>query len=80
MAAQPAARRGRAHQEDPAPAPEPAPEPVISVEAVPVTYYRPTVTMPGGETIVCAHKYLHENAKTAAACGRKIAAAGAFVK
>jgi hypothetical protein len=82
MAAQAAARRGREQDAgtQPAPAPDPKPQPKITVEPVPVTYYRPTVVMPGGETIVCGHKYLHETEQTAAACGRKIAAAGAFVK
>jgi hypothetical protein len=58
----------------------PEAKPEITVEPVPVTYYRPTVKMADGETVVCAHKYLHETEKAAAACGRKIAALGAFVK
>ncbi len=79
-------RRSRAtHRTDAAAPPDlqagPAgPEPVITVEAVPVPYHRPTVVLPNGETIVCQHRYLHETEKAAAACGRRIAAAGAFIK
>src|SRR5215472_13371098 len=63
---------------DPQPQPEPKPEPKpeVTVEAVPVTYYRPTVKFPDGSVVVCEHKYLHENEKAGAACGRKIAALG----
>jgi len=81
-------------QQQPQPAAEPQPqpeitepEPGITVEPVPVTYYRPTVSLPAGylgvpeaRTVTCEHKYLHENEKLAAACGRKMAKAGAFVK
>lgn len=66
--------------ETPKPKPQPRPQPEVTVEAVPVTYYRPTVKLPDGTTIVCEHKYLHENEKAAASCGRRIAALGAFVK
>jgi post-segregation antitoxin (ccd killing protein) len=52
----------------------------IDVETVKVDYFRPTVTMLDGTTIVCEHKYRHENRKAAETCGRKIAANGAFVK
>lgn len=63
------------------------PEPGISIEPVPVTYYRPTVSLPKGyqgapeaRTVTCEHPYLHETEKSAAACGRRIAARGTFVK
>jgi hypothetical protein len=45
-----------------------------------IPYYRPVVTMLDGTVIRCEHKYAHENRKMAEACGRKIAAAGEFVK
>jgi hypothetical protein len=64
----------------PEPQPEPEPKPDVTVEAVPVTYYRPTVKFPDGRVVVCEHKYLHENEKAGATCGRKIAALGKFVK
>jgi hypothetical protein len=64
----------------PSETPKVQPKPEIIVEAVPVTYHRPTVKFPDGKTVICAHKYLHETEKAAAACGRKIAALGAFVK
>jgi hypothetical protein len=56
------------------------PQPSIVVEAVAVQYWRPRVTMPDGQTIVCQHMYLHANERAAAQCGRKIAANGAFIK
>jgi hypothetical protein len=54
--------------------------PKAEIEAVPVTYYRPKVTMPDGREIVCQHKYLHENPDAAQRCGRRMATAGKFVK
>jgi hypothetical protein len=74
------AQRGADQAKADADQPEPQPEPEITVEPVPVTYYRPTVTMPDGTTIACQHKYLHEGEKSAAACGRRIADRGEFVK
>jgi hypothetical protein len=52
----------------------------IEIQEVKVKYFQPVVTMQDGTTISCEHKYLHENQKQAQACGRKIAANGAFVK
>jgi hypothetical protein len=52
----------------------------IKIEEEPVPYYRPRVTMPDGRVIVCEHKYLHENPDRAQLCGRRIVAAGKFVK
>lgn len=60
--------------------PTPAAKPEIKVEVVPVPYHRPTVTFPDGKTVMCRHPYLHESEKAAAACGRKIADRGEFVK
>jgi hypothetical protein len=60
------------------PAPEAKPE--ITVEIVQVPYHRPTVVLTDGSKIVCEHPYLHEQEKAAMACGRRMAAAGAFVK
>lgn len=56
----------------------------VRVEAIPVTYYRPAITIvtpqpDGSETIFhvteggCPHRYLHEHEKAAIACGRRIA-------
>ena len=81
----PAAAAGPAAAAKPETAGKPAgkpeePKPEIKLDEVPVTYHRPTVTFPDGRTVVCEHKYLHETAKAAAACGRKVAALGKFEK
>ncbi|HEV2372118.1 MAG TPA: hypothetical protein VGS19_08115 [Streptosporangiaceae bacterium] len=60
--------------------PKPKPTAEVTVETVQVPYFRPSVKLPDGKVVVCEHKYLHENEKAASACGRRIAAAGAFVK
>ena len=59
---------------------EQKPKADITVDAVAVTYYKASVTFPDGRTVECEHRYLHEQEKYAAACGRKIATNGKFVK
>lgn len=64
----------------PGPHAQPKPKPEISVEAVPVVYYRPKVTFPDGRVVECGHRYYHEHERAGLACGRKIAALGEFVR
>jgi hypothetical protein len=60
------------------------PQPIIELTEVPIIYIRPTVKMASGQTIQCKHPFAHENTpggrKSAMACGRKMAANGAWVK
>ena len=82
-------RKTAAKKTAPTPTPTPTPdhpaEPyaLVTTETVPMPYYRPVVQVmtpnpDGGETVErleCPHTtYLHENEKTALACGRRLAA------
>jgi len=42
--------------------------------AYPLTYHKPSVTLPGGEVVRCPHHWGHEQPKVAQACLRKLAA------
>jgi hypothetical protein len=55
-----------------------SPQAEMVVEAVPVIYYRPKVTLPDGSVIFCGHKYLHETPEAAQPCGLQMAALGEF--
>ncbi|GAB3820217.1 hypothetical protein [Kribbella italica] len=61
----------------------PQPYALVDSESVPVPYYRPVVRVlttnadgsESTELLECPHtRYLHENEKTAMACGRRLAA------